>query len=284
MRPRPADEIPEPGSTPGGFQYSLKLDGFRALAFILEGGKVFLQSRSRRDLSREFPEIAGYLGENVPPGIVLDGELCAYREGRLSFTDLLRSHRDRERLGVPVSYIAFDILAVPGRDVRALPLRERWELLGASLQDVGPPLQRVLATLDEETAHVWFRDMRAVGVEGIVAKALSSPYRAGGTWAWRKIRHSDTRDGALLGVFGPVERPQALLVQLPDDRTVKTSPRLTPTQSRQVGELVRGRLGELTDHPDHGPVRMLTAPLLVELRQAAGRHETARFVRVRPDG
>ncbi|MGW3624727.1 ATP-dependent DNA ligase [Streptomyces sp. NPDC000880] len=284
MRPRPADEIPEHGSTPGGFQYSLKLDGFRALAFILDGGRVLLQSRSRRDLSREFPEIAAYLRDHLPPGIVLDGELCAYREGQLSFTDLLRSHSDRERLGVPVSYIAFDILAVPGRDVRALPLRDRWELLGAALRDVDPPLQRVLATLDEETAHAWFRDMRAVGVEGIVAKALNSPYRAGGTWAWRKIRHSDTRDGALLGVFGPVERPRALLVQLPDDRTVKTSPRLTPMQSRQVGELVRGRLGELTDHPDHGPVRILTEPLLVELRQAAGRHETARFVRVRPDG
>ncbi|MFC4608137.1 DNA ligase [Streptomyces maoxianensis] len=284
MRPRPADEIPEQGSTPAGFQYSLKLDGFRALAFILEGGRVFLQSRSQRDLSREFPEISAYLRDHLPPGIVLDGELCAYREGRLSFTDLLRSHSDRERSGIPVSYIAFDILAVPGRDVRALPLKERWELLGAALKDVGPPLERVLATLDEETAHVWFRDMRAVGVEGIVAKTLSSPYRAGGTWAWRKIRHSDTRDGTLLGVFGPVDRPHALLVQLPDDRTVKTSPRLTATQSRQVAELVRGRLEDLTDHPDHGPVRMLTDPFLVELRQTAGRHETARFVRFRSDG
>ncbi|MGW6461088.1 hypothetical protein ACWF94_35050 [Streptomyces sp. NPDC055078] len=117
-----------------------------------------------------------------------------------------------------------------------------------------------------------------------MAKALNSPYRAGGTWTWRKIRHSDTRDGALLGVFGPVERPRALLVRLPDDRTVQTSPRLTPTQSQQIGELVRGRLGELTDHPDHGLVRLLTEPLLVELRQAAGRQDTARFVRVRPEG
>ncbi|MFG2502316.1 DNA ligase [Streptomyces sp. NPDC048441] len=293
MRPRPVDEIPghDTGSTAGGFQYSVKLDGFRALAFVLDDGKVFLQSRSHRDLSREFPEIAAYLRDHLPPGTVLDGELCAYREGRLSFTDLLRSHSDRERSGVPVSYIAFDILAVPGRDVRALPLRDRWELLGAALQDIDPPLQRVLATLDEETAHTWFHDMRAVGVEGIVAKALNSPYRAGGTWAWRKIRHSDTRDGALLGVFGPAERPRALLVQLPDDRpddrtddrTVKTSPQLTPTQSQQVGELVRGRVGELTEHPDHGPVRLLTEPFLVEVRQAVGRHETTRFIRVRPN-
>lgn len=284
MRPRPADEIPQQDSTPGGYQYSLKLDGFRALAFVLEGGKVFLQSRSRRDLSGDFPQIAAFLGAQLPAGTVLDGELCAYREGRLSFTDLLRSHRDRERTGVPVSYIAFDILAVPGRDVRALPLGERWELLGAALRDIGPPLQRVLATPDEATARGWFRDMRAVGVEGIVAKALDSPYRSGATWAWWKIRHSDTRDGALVGVFGPVERPRALLVRLPDDRTVKTSPRLTPVQARQVGDLVRGRPGEPANHPEHGPVWMLAEPVLVELRQAAGRHETARFVRVRPEG
>ncbi|MFF3980763.1 ATP-dependent DNA ligase [Streptomyces sp. NPDC001828] len=288
MRPRPEDEIPGADTTPGGLQYSLKLDGFRALAFVLDGGKVFLQSRSRRDLSREFPEIAASLRDQLPPGTVLDGELCAYRDGRLSFTDLLRSHGDRERSGVPVSYIAFDILAVPGRDVRTLPLRDRWELLGAALRDVGPPVQRVLATLDEDTARAWFRDLRAVGVEGIVAKALDSPYRPGGTRAgtraWRKIRHSDTRDGVLLGVFGPAQRPRALLVRLPDDRAVRTSPRLTPPQARQVGELVRDRLGGPVDHPEHGPVRMLTEPLLVELREAAGRQEGTRFVRVRSDG
>lgn len=283
MRPRPADEIPPRDSMPGGCQYSLKLDGFRALAFVLDGGRVFLQSRSRRDLSGEFPEIAAHLGAHLPAGTVLDGELCAYREGRLSFTDLLRSHRDRERAGVPVSYIAFDILAVPGRDVRALPLRERWELLGAALSGVGPPLQRVLATTDEATAHDWFRDMRAVGVEGIVAKALNAPYRAGATWNWRKVRHSDTTDGELLGVFGSLRRPRALLVRLPDDRTVKTSPQLTPVQARQVADLVRDRPGEPADHPEHGPVWMLGEPFPVELRQAAGRHETARFVRVRPD-
>ncbi|MFD7203081.1 DNA ligase [Streptomyces sp. NPDC059893] len=284
MRPQAVDEIPEQTGTPENLQYSLKLDGFRALAFVLEGGRVFLQSRSQRDLAREFPEIAAYLGEHLPAGTVLDGELCAYRDGRLSFTDLLRSHADRERSGIPVSYVAFDILAVPGRDVRSLPLRKRWELLGAALRNVGPPLQRVLATADEETAHIWFRDMRAAGVEGIVAKELRSTYRAGGTRAWRKIRHTDTTDGELLGVFGPLDRPQALLVHLPDDRTVKTSPRLTPTQSRQVGEGVRGRLGQLTHHPEHGPVRMLTDPLPIELRQAAGRHETVRFVRLRSDG
>lgn len=284
MRPRSADEIPAQGSTPGGFQYTLKLDGFRALAFVLEERRVFLQSRSHRDLAREFPEIAAHLGAHLPAGTVLDGELCAYREGRLSFTDLLRSAGDRRRAGVPVSYIAFDVLALPGRDVRPLPLVERWQLLGAVLAEVGPPVQRVLATLDEETARGWFRDLRPVGVEGIVAKALRSPYRSGETWAWRKVRHTDTLDGTLLGLVGPVDRPRALVVRLPDGRTVTTSPKLTPAQAREVGALAAGRLGEAVEDPEHGPVTLLAEPLPVELLQLSGRQETARFVRVRSDG
>ncbi|MEU3687052.1 ATP-dependent DNA ligase [Streptomyces narbonensis] len=284
MRPRAADEIPGQAEPPRELQYSLKLDGFRALAFVLDDGKVVLQSRSRRDLAPEFPEIAAHLRDQLPAGIVLDGELCAYRDGRLSFTDLLRSHGDRVRTGVPVSYIAFDLLAVPGRDVRALPLRDRWELLGTALREAEPPLQRVLATLDEETARGWFRDLRAAGVEGIVAKSLGSAYRAGGTWAWRKVRHADTSDGVLLGVTGPPERPRDLLVRLPDGRTVTTTPRLTPAQSRQVGALVADRAGALTEDPEHGPVRWVDPPLPVELRRLAGRHENVAFVRVRSEG
>ncbi|MGW6567974.1 ATP-dependent DNA ligase [Streptomyces sp. NPDC054975] len=283
MRPRPADEIPAQGSVPGGLQYTLKLDGFRALAFVLEERRVVLQSRSHRDLAPEFPEIAAHLGARLPAGVVLDGELCAYRDGRLSFTDLLRSAGDRRRAGVPVSYIAFDVLAVPGRDVRPLPLAERWRLLGTALEEIGPPVQRVLATLDEETARDWFRDLRPVGVEGIVAKALRSPYRAGETWSWRKVRHTNTLDGTLLALVGPVDRPRALVVRLPDDRTVTTSPKLTAAQAREVAGLAAGRLAQAVDDPEHGRVTPLADPLPVELLQLSGRQETARFVRVRSD-
>ncbi|MEU8616989.1 DNA ligase [Streptomyces sp. NPDC048623] len=289
MRPRAADALPRQGGVPGGYQYSLKLDGFRALAFVLDGGQVFLQSRARRDLAPEFPGIAAYLGERLPPGTVLDGELCAYRDGRLSFTDLLRTHRDRERAGVPVSYIAFDLLALPGHDLRTRPLRERWELLGAALAGIGPPLQRVLATEDEATARDWFDALRDTGVEGVVAKAWNSAYRPGGTWAWRKVRHSDTVDAELIGLFGPPDRPHALLVRLPDGRELRTTPRLTGRQAHEVAELAGTSTGaragqaveEPVEHPEHGTVRPLTAPLPVELLLISGRQDTARFVRVR---
>ncbi|MFF6899484.1 ATP-dependent DNA ligase [Streptomyces hydrogenans] len=272
MRPRSADGVPAQAPPPRELQYSLELDGFRALAFALEGGRVVLQSRSRRDLSPEFPDIAAAPARLLPPGAVLDGELCAYREGRLSFTDLLRSHADRVQAGVPVSYIVFDLLAVPGRDVRALPLRDRRELLGTALGEAGPPLQRVPATQDEETARAWFRDLREAGVEGIVAKSLGSTYRSGSTWSWRKVRHSDTVDAELIGLVGPAARPRALLVRPADGSTLPTTPRLTPAQARQVGALVAETGGALTadTDPEHGPVPRIARPPAVELRQVAG--------------
>ncbi|MFB7451143.1 hypothetical protein [Streptomyces sp. NPDC056194] len=174
MRPRAADEIPAQAVPPRELRYSLKLDGFRAPAFVLDGGEVVPRSRSRRDLAPEFPGIAAHLREQPPPGIVLDGELCAYRDGRLGSTHLIRSHADRVRAGVPVSYAAFGLPAVPGRDVRALPLRDRRELLGAALREAEPPLQRVLATSDEGTARGWFRDLRDAGVEG-ASRSSSTP-------------------------------------------------------------------------------------------------------------
>ncbi|MFJ9806826.1 DNA ligase [Streptomyces sp. NPDC101158] len=284
MRPKAVDEMPRQGSTRGGFQYSLKLDGFRALAFVLDDGQVFLQSRNRRNLAPEFPGIAAYLGGALPPGIVLDGELCAYRDGRLSFTDLLRSHRDRERAGVPVSYIVFDLLALPGHDLRGRPLRERWALLGTALDGTGPPLQRVLATDDEQTAREWFGALRDAGVEGVVAKAWDSTYRPGHTWSWRKVRHADTEDALLTGVFGPPGRPHAVLVRLADGRALRTAPRLTGPQAREVAEFAADRLaaGPVND-PEHGPVRPLTDPLPVEVRLIRTRQDVARFVRVREE-
>ncbi|MER6911685.1 RNA ligase family protein [Streptomyces sp. NPDC000594] len=282
MRPRRAETIPGPDGLPGGVQYSVKLDGFRALAFVRADGEVFLQSRSGRSMGPDFPAVTAYLGGRLPPGLVLDGELCAYTDGRLSFTELLRSRAERERSAVPVYYIAFDVLAVPGRDVRPLPLAERWELLGAALRGTGPPLQRVLATTEEETARRWFDGLRDAGVEGIVAKSLSSAYRAGPSWAWRKVRHTDTVDAALLGLFGPERRPRGLLVRLADGREVRVAG-LTPVQSRRLAEATGPLLGGAEERPGLGRVRLLTSERRVELHEVPGRHETARFVRLRGD-
>jgi len=58
---------------------------------------------------------------------------------------------------------AFDLLAVPDRDLRALPLRDRWARLGDVLAGVEPPVQQVLATTDRDTALRWYRDLVPAG-------------------------------------------------------------------------------------------------------------------------
>ncbi|RII15805.1 putative DNA ligase-like protein [Streptomyces sp. YIM 130001] len=286
MRPRAVPSVPGPGGLPGGAQYSIKLDGFRAVAFRLES-RVVLQSRSGRDLAPEFPEVTAALTEQLTPGAVLDGELCAYRDGRLAFQELLRSPAARDRDGVPVYFIAFDALATPGRDLRSLPLRERWDRLDELLPPGVPGAQRVLATTAYETALTWYRDMRTVGVEGVVAKALDSPYSTAAAWAWQKVRHSDTREAAVVGFTGTAVRARALVLVLPgDDAPVLSSP-LTPP--------VRARAQRVLPPPDGrgvitavglGDVPYLTVPsgVFVEVRRLATRHATVSVVRFRePD-
>ncbi|MQS03674.1 ATP-dependent DNA ligase, partial [Streptomyces alkaliterrae] len=177
MRPHRADQVPSAADLPGGVQYSPKLDGFRCVAFVLEDGQVVLQSRAGRHLEDDFPQVASALARQLPVGVVLDGELCAWDRGRLAFEALLRSRRGRDAAGIPVTFAAFDVLAVPGRDLRALPLRERWAQLEVLLRGVVPPVERVLATTDRAVAMEWWTSLSAVGVEGLVCRGLATPYR-----------------------------------------------------------------------------------------------------------
>lgn len=265
---------------PGGTQYSVKLDGIRALAFV--GDEVVLQSRAGNNKARDFPELAEAIAEALPASTVVDGEIVAYRGGRMVFEELLRSHAARVRDQVPVSFICFDVLATPDRgDVRGLPLSGRWELLGELLAGAGPVVQRVMATTSLEEAEVWYEQLQPVGVEGIVARSLSSTYRVPSGRAWLKVRHTDTVNAELVAVLGNPAYPRAVLVRLPDGTQAATSPQLLRMQARQVAEAVAGRLQPAAEDSEHGPVQWLTEPLPAEVRVGTGRHGGVRFVRLK---
>lgn len=288
MRPRAVAALPEQTTLPGNggdlrYQFSVKLDGFRCVAHVQTAGRVILQSRSGRGLESEFRETAHALATaGLGAGTVLDGELVAHRAGRMSFNDLLRSPAARARDQVSVSYVAFDLLATPGQDRRALPLRQRWELLTGVLAGVGPPVEQVLATTDRDLALRWYQELRETGVEGIVARDLSSVYRAQGAGrVWSKIRFSDTVDARLVAVIGPHRRPHAVMVELPDGGRLVTSPRLDSVQSEQVAHAVAGRLHAAGDDGVHGQFHFVHPALTVEVRVGGGRHRVVRFVRVR---
>lgn len=258
LRPVAVKRLPE--SMPGGASYQVKLDGHRVAAFVSSNG-VILQARSTRIVTSQFPEVLAPLAD-LPAACVLDGEVVAIRDGRFDFGALAASPAQRKRRGVAVSYVPFDLLVDRGEDLTGLPLVERWQRLLALLEGAPAQLQPVLSTTDRGEAEAWMTALASIGVEGIVAKPLSSRYEA--AHGWVKCRTADTVDGEIVGTAGHRDRPM-LRVRLDDGHTVATQP-LTPAQAREVAAALEAAQG---------------AAVLVELRVSTGRHGSARFVRVR---
>jgi len=192
--------------------YEPKFDGWRAAVFTATGR---LQSRRDNDLAARFPEIttaARGLGD-----LVLDGELVALREGRLDFGALTSSPKGRAAAGVAIYYIAFDLLADGNLDLRGEPYRVRRSALEERFANVGPPLQLMPSTSDRTDAMQWMRpEVASLGIEGIVAKDTTKPYRGGRTGDWRKVRQKIVVDAIVVGVAGALARPEALVLARPD--------------------------------------------------------------------
>ena len=182
-----------------------KWDGIRA-QLIHRGGQVFLWSRGEELITERFPEIA-LAGGRLPTGTVLDGEVVAFGEGvPRPFSDLQqrigRQRRVREvAAGIPVVFLAYDVLEDRGGDIRDMPLRERRDRLLALIGSDG-----VLRVSEEVTAPTWValaelrRDSRARGVEGLMLKRWPSTYRPGrkrGDW-WKWKIEPFTMDAVLV--------------------------------------------------------------------------------------
>src|SRR5438093_9778478 len=125
-----ADELP----TEGAFLYEPKWDGFRAIVFR-GGSEVFIQSRDLRPLDRYFPELHAAFLDKLPDGCVVDGEIVIATPRGLDFDALqLRLHPAASRAAklakeTPAEFVAFDLLAIDGLDVRRTPQGERRILL-----------------------------------------------------------------------------------------------------------------------------------------------------------
>src|SRR5215470_20014165 len=129
MLAKAVDSIPS-----GDFLYEPKWDGFRAIVFR-GSSDVYIQSRDLRPLDRYFPELHDALAEQLPPGSVVDGEIVIVTPDGLDFDLLqLRLHPAASRVAklakeTPASFVAFDLLAAGGRDLRGVPQSERRALL-----------------------------------------------------------------------------------------------------------------------------------------------------------
>lgn len=176
------------------WQVEWKWDGIRAQV-ICRADEVFIWSRGEDLITLQFPEIVEAFAE-WPQGTVLDGELVCWAGDRpLPFNDL-QKRLGRKRVSQslrkkhPVHFIAYDLLEHEGQDIREWPLRDRRHTLLSLLQNHPSPTISASTIVQPDTwnATQALRDQsRDYAAEGLVLKALDSPYLVGrkrGYW-WK---------------------------------------------------------------------------------------------------
>ena len=196
------DRLPE-GAT---WQYEIKLDGYRAIAFK-SGGRVQLRSRNDKDFGGKYPAIVKALSA-MPDETVIDGEVVALDPaGRPSFNAL----QNYGSSAIPLFYYVFDVLILAGEDITSEPLARRRELLQTQvLSKLDEPI-RESPILDASLPDL-IRSVKAQGLEGIVAKRLDSRYEPGlRSGMWQKMRVNQGQEFVIGGYTASAKNFDALI-------------------------------------------------------------------------
>jgi ATP-dependent DNA ligase len=246
MLARTVAALPDEDDLPGGSAYEPMFDGHRALIFVMPGW-CRIQSRHGHDITASFPEIVAAVLEHVPSGVVLDGELVVWGEDTSDFTELQRrldQGAERPDASVrPASFVAFDVLAGAGMDIRKSPLRVRRQALTILLDDAPAPLHVIPQTRDAEEARTWLVNYSEahVGIDGVIAKGLATPYLPGER-GWDRVPIRASVECVVGAVLGTLRGPTRLLLGTPEPdgtlRLVGGTTDITLPQSRRVGRLL----------------------------------------------
>jgi DNA ligase 1 len=205
------------------WQVEWKWDGIRAQV-VKRAGHIHVWSRGEELITDRFPEVLD-AARSLSDGMVLDGEIVAFRDGRPLPFSALQQRIGRERQvarkarDVPVVFMAYDVLELEGADVRAEPLSRRRPMLEALVSTAAEhpamPQQQpataapLLPFEEDQHAHrqavlrispilrveSWGHLMRlrsesrTFGVEGVMLKRHDSPYgvgrKRGDWWKWK---------------------------------------------------------------------------------------------------
>ncbi|MET0928167.1 MAG: hypothetical protein ABWX74_01550, partial [Aeromicrobium sp.] len=203
----------------------------------------------------------------------------------------------------PASFIAFDVLAGAGMDMRRSPFRVRRQALTILLDDAPAPLHVVPQTRDADEARTWMVNYAEahVGVEGVVAKGLGTPYSSGER-GWEKIRIRESTECIVGAVVGSIRSPERLILGLPDadgalqpvgfttDMTLPHRRRLA-TRLHAPEAIHPWANASLENVPgwsgDHATVTLVEPAAVVEVAEAASGlhdwHDARELIRSRPE-
>ena len=211
MAAKVVDSLPDDAR----WQYEVKWDGYRAL--LVKGrDTVRIRSRNDNDLTGAYPGVAKAAARMRAATAVVDGEIVAVdASGRPSFQALQNrgSHPS-----YAIAFYAFDLLHLDGKDLTRLPLVERQAALAGVVERSGVLLS---APLPGTAAQV-IEAVRALGLEGVIAKRKDSRYHAGTrTDAWLKLKLERQQEFVVGGYRPGPHGVDALLVGFYEKRALK---------------------------------------------------------------
>jgi ATP-dependent DNA ligase len=219
-----------------------KWDGFRLLVEVGTGGEVQGWSRHGADLTGRLGSLLRPFAD-VPSGTIFDGELVVVteRDGRPAqdFGAVTRAVFTGQAAATErLRFVAFDILAVDGEDVRAGP----WEDRDARLRETLPVCERVRLAVSQPATLGAHEAIVALGFEGTVLKRLGSAYRPGRHRAWIKRKARFTARAELRSVHEDREGSWHAVCELDGHRVNALAGARTAERIGQLVELIYSRV------------------------------------------
>jgi bifunctional non-homologous end joining protein LigD len=192
VRPMLATLVDEPFDE-SGWAYEEKYDGIRIIAYK-EGSKVKLVTRNDIDRTARYPNVAAAIRSLPAASLILDGEVIVFDRRKVSRFQLL------QRGSALVMYAAFDCLFANGKDLRREPLLTRRVELENAVIPIAPlMLSRRLGRNGVDA----FKTAKRRGLEGLVAKRLSSRYIEKRSREWLKVKVNQSEEFVIVGYTKP---------------------------------------------------------------------------------
>ncbi len=180
--------------------YEMKFDGYRMVVRI-EGDDVRLFTRNGHDWSAKLPHLVDAFRALPAKWAWVDGEIVMLdREGIPNF-QALQNAFDGERTQDIVFY-AFDLPFIGQRDLRQEPLTVRRALLQQLMDTTDDDHLRFSEALEAAPSDLVATACK-MGLEGIMAKRLSSPYVSRRTDTWVKVKCARRQEFAIVGYTAP---------------------------------------------------------------------------------
>ena len=219
VRPALAQRLPSAGAIIarlGAVQAEPKYDGLR-LQFHRDGDRVWAFSRRLENVTDMFPELTeGVRRQLKVKRAILEGEAVVHDPETGEFLPFQVTMTRKRKSGIaeasarhPLRLFAFDLLYSGHRSWLDRPQHERSAELRRVIRFVpGDPIvvSDLLVTDRDRDLQRYFERMIVRGLEGVVAKRLDAPYRAGARgYDWVKLKRAyesgmrDTVDLVLVG-------------------------------------------------------------------------------------